>query len=284
MRQSVGITTTMVPEVRLLALGLAVWLMGSVQPGLAQSGPPSIVAYKFERTTEDGRQWLSLGWEALNVDRVILLHDEKELSARIQLPDGSFGWPPTMPIGAFKTTGLTGTYTLVAENQHGRVQARAKLDDTSCHRWLVPPGTHWERCRKGGVIAENLSTTPSAGPPRCTVEGRVTSSVNFIGSVPDSPLNPKAGATSHRLDQVVIRRRGQPDYVRVLRLSGRAGRDRVRTYKFNGVPGDFDYVVHLAHGFFRSKPPEVAFHCPSTPGQHRIELETLHNDQFVYDY
>lgn len=250
------------------------WFVWSNESSLAQSDPPIIVNYQIQRTTENGRDWLVFTWEALNVDRVTLLHDGREMQSRNQLPDGSFGWPPTMP-GAFQTTGTSGTYTLIAENQSGRVEARAKFEGGTCYAWLVPPGNHWSRCRRGGQIASNLSTTAPAGRPRCSGKGRVTSRLNFVISVPNNPFNPAAGTTRHRLDMVTLRRVGS-DNVRRLRLSGRGSE---RHYRFSGLQGGHEYVIALPWSW-RGRPQEIKFRCPSSPGEHVIKLRPLHNIDF----
>ena len=154
-------------------LALLVAIITGPEALQAQGAPPVIENYQIQRTSVSGRDGLAFTCEVRNVDRVRLLEDGREIPARIQLPDGSFGWPPSMP--AFKTTGTDGAFTLVAENKASRVEARGSYGEKGCFAWLTPPGTHWTRCRKGGIVAAKLSTAPAQGEARGTASGRVTS-------------------------------------------------------------------------------------------------------------
>ncbi|EPX75776.1 hypothetical protein [Salipiger mucosus] len=253
-------------------------LLVPVAPALAQGGPPVIEVFRIERAQVSGRAGLAFTWQVENVGRVRLLHDGREVEARIQLPDGSFGWPPDMP-GAFRTTGTTGTYTLIAENARGRVEARGSYRDGGCFAWLVPPGTHWTRCRRGGLVASNLSTTLAPGPARCNITGSVTSSRNFRVRVRDNPLKPASGSTTYELDTIWYRRAGRGDF-RPVRLSGRGP---TRSYPLNNLSGGFDYEIALGRSW-PSNPAILRIRCPDTPGTQRITARRLHNTGFHHEY
>jgi hypothetical protein len=252
--------------------------MALAAPALTQEGPPLIRNYQIELTEVGGRTGLTFTWQVENVDRVRLLNDGREIEARIQLPDGSFGWPPEMP-GAFRTSGTDGVYALVAENPLGRVEARGSYREHSCYAWLVPPGTHWTRCRRGGVVASNLATTVAPGPMLCDVVGHVTSTRNFRVAVQDNPLNPASGTTTFELNSIWFRRAGQEDFRRA-RLSGRGNE---RTYRLNNLSGGHDYEITLGWNW-PSNPSIVRVRCPDRPGTHRITAPTLHNYDFRYEY
>jgi hypothetical protein len=85
----------------------------SMSAGLADD--PRIAFFRVVPTVLDGERWYEFHWEVLDADRVRLFSDKKEMGARIQLPDGSIGWPSSMS-GSMRTK-LTRptTFTLLAE-------------------------------------------------------------------------------------------------------------------------------------------------------------------------
>lgn len=261
-----------------LVLCTTVAMFGFTLPAGASSDPPVIENFQIEREKKDGRWTLVFTWSARNVDRVTLLDDGRPMEARIQLPDGSFGWPPQMP-RAFRTTGTQGTYTLIAENDAGRVEARGRYDGNTCFAWRVPPGTHWSRCRKDGQIAKDLSVTVALGPPRCSVEGQVRSRLRFRAEIVDNPLNPSSGTSFETLDKVGINRVGTNSW-RPLRLSGRGD---MRTYRATGLKGGHDYLVVLPSGW-SGQPGQVRFRCPDKPGEHMIRPKRLFNTGYHHEY
>ncbi|MFQ5467010.1 MAG: RICIN domain-containing protein [Kiloniellaceae bacterium] len=106
----------------------AILLVGSSNALLAQTGPqssaPKILLFRILPTMLDGEQWYEFHWEVMNTDRVRLLKNDREMRGRVQLPDGSIGWPLSMS-GSLKSK-LTkmATYELVAENRTGRSVSR----------------------------------------------------------------------------------------------------------------------------------------------------------------
>lgn len=263
-----------------VASGVGALLVGSLFGGAAgfanaQTTGPTIATYQIERVERDGRDFLVFTWDVRNVDRVTLLRDGREIPARFQLDDGSLGWPPKMQ-GAFSTMNVVSVYTLVAENPSGRVEARGMYYRRVCYSWLVPPATRWSRCRRGGVVAANLSTTGAAAKPQCTVEGRVTSRLNFVARLPNDTSNPAAGTTTYRLDTVLLRRVGS-GAGHWLRLAGRGNN---RRYQASGLEHGRSYVVRLPWRW-RGIPHEIRFSCSSTTGEYRIVLGTIENTDFL---
>lgn len=242
----------------------------------AQSGQPVIEVFRIEKVVRDGRRWLEFSWDVRNTDRVHLLQDGRAMESRIQLRDGSFGWPPNMP-GGFRIGTDAGNFTLVAQNPLGRVEAKARIEPRGCFAFLTPPGRNWTRCRAGGVIASNLGAgnTTSTAPPRpapprpappsrqragkCDAYGEVTSRVGFRLRVPRRYNNPSAGYDTFTLNEVYLRRDGT-SRVRTARLSGRGSS---RSYSFQGLTQGVDYVVGLGGGWW-SRPGEIRFRCPSS--------------------
>ncbi|WP_223421522.1 hypothetical protein [Tateyamaria pelophila] len=251
--------------------------MSHVGPALSQSGPPTIVSFKVEKTFRDGHTWLTFSWDTRNVIRVILLEGGREMESRTQLSDGSFGWPAKMP-PAFSIRTNSGNFTLRVENQLGRVEATASYRDGTCFAWLTPPGTHWSRCRVGGVIATNLSTVPGPEPTSCKAVGTVSSSLNFVARVPNNPFNPAAGVTVHRLDTVWFRAAGQGDF----RRANLSGRGNTRKFTLNGLRSGTTYEVTLGT-VWRPNPRIVRFNCPSAQGRHDVRVPRLHSVGFSDD-
>ena len=230
----------------------------------AQSDSPVIDVFRIEKTVQDGRPWLIFSWRLLNTDRAILLEDGRPIPARSQLPDGSIGWPPVAD-RAFRVSGSEGSFTIVAQNEFGRVEARARLGDGGCFTWLVPPDSHWARCRQGGIIASGLSTegAPQSGnvtvrvTGRCIAIGEVRSDVGFSVQVPRNPLNPQAGFDTFNLDHVFVARKGTQDWQRVpLRGVG-----DIRGFELPGLAQGTRYVAVLPGGW-RGEPPFRDFSCP----------------------
>jgi len=264
--------------------GLVLWLMAApfalapAGAARAQTGPPEIVEFRIRKQVEDGRTWLVFSWQARNVDRVRLFEEGREKQSRIQLSDGSFGWPARMP-GAFRIGTGTGNFELVAQNAAGRVSARTRIDGSGCFALLDPPGRAWQRCKVGGLIAANLTPSPAPGPARCSGGGVVTSALGFSARYRDNPLLPNSSVSTVRLDTVwlVDRRSGRTT---LLRLSGRGNS---REYRFNGLQGGRDYLVALPNEWF-GRPQWVEFRCPDRPGAHQVRLDRLHNTEYHHEY
>jgi hypothetical protein len=92
-------------------------LLGPV-PALAEE--PRIVFFRVDPTVRNGETWHEFHWEVLGVDRVRLFSDRGEMESRIQLDDGSFGWPASMPGALSMKLGLTpNCFRLVAEGPRG---------------------------------------------------------------------------------------------------------------------------------------------------------------------
>jgi len=90
-------------------------------PDLLQATPlPTILSFTASPTVVDVGEDVKFFWEVKNAKSVRLFEDNEEIESRIQLPNGSFGWPLTMP-GAFSTSQpKTTAYKLVAANREGK--------------------------------------------------------------------------------------------------------------------------------------------------------------------
>jgi len=86
----------------------------------ARSDAPRIMVFSAVPTIVDGEQWFAFYWEVVNAKRVRLFEGDNEIRGRIQLADGSIGWPLSMS-GSMRTklTRMT-TYELVAEDRKGQ--------------------------------------------------------------------------------------------------------------------------------------------------------------------
>lgn len=96
----------------LVALLAALW-------GSAALAKPTIDFFRVVSVEIGGEQWYEFHWKVEGASRVRLFEDSRELESRIQLPDGSFGWPPSMN-GSYRTKpSRSHRYQLVAEDARG---------------------------------------------------------------------------------------------------------------------------------------------------------------------
>ena len=244
---------------------------------VSANGAPVIEVFKIERVKERGMNWLQFTWKVRNVDRVTFLEDGRPAESRIQLSDGSFGWPADMP-GAYKIGTNSGSFTLIARNSKGKVSAVGRYTRGVCYAWNDPPGTHWSRCRRGGVIARNLS----ADRPRvasCTIEGVVTSRIGFTQRVRRRPNDPSSGTDIFRLNRIAYAEVGASDN-RPIRLTGRG---TTRRYKVSGLKGGRSYKIMLPWSW-QGRPGEVRVRCPATGGRSVVVAGRLHAVGFRYEY
>ena len=81
---------------------------------------PKIVSFRASPTMVEAGKDVKFFWEVKDAQTVRLYDNHGELESRIQLRNGTYGWPLTMP-GAFSTTqNKTTTYTLTAKNRVGK--------------------------------------------------------------------------------------------------------------------------------------------------------------------
>jgi hypothetical protein len=229
-----------------------------------------IVEFRIFREDDGGRTWLRLGWSVTGVNRVRLFESGREIASRIQLPNGSFGWPAEMP-DAFRLQGADGDFTLVAEGAGGRVSARGTYGENGCMAWLSPPDRHWQRCRVGGVIASNLRPAAAGGASAtCSGEGRVRSMIGFSVDVPESPLIPNSPTQRWNLDSVLLYETGTQNFVALpIRRLGAEG-----VYRFSDLQGGRSYQIALDYGW-QGDPGVVDIRCPDRPGDTRLTARPL---------
>ena len=84
---------------------------------------PKIVYFRANPTTVKPGGMAALHWEVKNAETVRLYENNSELKGRVQLRNGTFGWPLTMP-GLSSSIPNTTTYKLVAKNQEGETIAK----------------------------------------------------------------------------------------------------------------------------------------------------------------
>ncbi|MBL0716720.1 MAG: RICIN domain-containing protein, partial [Desulfosarcina sp.] len=95
-----------------------------VVPAVGVKPPPSplpeIISFRAIPSPVEAGKDVRFYWEVKGAETVRIYDDYGEMEGRIQLDNGTFGWPLTMP-GAFMTSQKkTATYKLVAENREGK--------------------------------------------------------------------------------------------------------------------------------------------------------------------
>jgi hypothetical protein len=101
----------------------------AVRAAIAEPAPtpsrPKIVSFRASPTLVEVGRNVTIFWEVKDAETVRFFDDHGELESRIQLHDGTYGWPLTMP-GAFSTTPKkTTTYKLVAKNREGKIARKS---------------------------------------------------------------------------------------------------------------------------------------------------------------
>jgi len=99
-----------------------------VIPCLLQAEPsPTIINFKATPSPVEAGNVVKFYWEVKGPATVRLYDDYGEVEGRIQLDNGTFGWPLKMP-GAFSTSlNKTETYKLVAENRAGKKSSKTLI-------------------------------------------------------------------------------------------------------------------------------------------------------------
>jgi hypothetical protein len=86
---------------------------------------PKIVSFRASPTLVEAGKNVKIFWEVKDAETVRFFDDHGELESPIQLHNGKYGWPLTMP-GAFSTTqNKTTTYKLVAKNREGKIARKS---------------------------------------------------------------------------------------------------------------------------------------------------------------
>ena len=215
---------------------------------LAQTEPsssaPRITSFRVVPVMVSGERWYAFHWDVVNADRVRLFQDGKEMRGRIQLPDGSVGWPPSMPGALQLELKATTTYELVAEHRAG------------------PPA---RRTFTVNVARLPSPTRPPAETRACTVAGTVVSEMNFQG-VDD---------VRQRAEIKTVYVLGAQDRKLVARSTLTPGSSSTsRRYMFADLPADRRYVV-LLDPAWRTQPAEIAVACPDSLGRFDFTLSPL---------
>ncbi len=121
-----------------------------VLPCLLQAASsPEIISFRATPSPVEVGKDVRFYWEVKGADTVRLYDENGEIEGRIQLGNGTFGWPLTMPGAFYISARTTETYKLVAKNREGK--ETIKSFTVRVKNQLVPLKSYWSNQRGDNV-------------------------------------------------------------------------------------------------------------------------------------
>jgi hypothetical protein len=133
-----------------LSLALMVLFVSSVQNAEAAPPPAEIISFRASPSPVETGKDVRFYWEVKGAGIVRLYDSYGEIEGRIQLDNGTYGWPLKMT-GAFMTPQTkTETYRLVVVNREGK--KTVKTLTVQVKNEMVPLKSYWSSKRGDNVL------------------------------------------------------------------------------------------------------------------------------------